>query len=319
MFGDIGADQLAELVDGYLREFLGTGLRDVLFRAGRIDAVWGVTTHDARDVVIKAHRPPVDLAARGAAVTAQEVLVGARFPCPVPLSGPDAFRGFTLSAESYMNRGLPADAHLPAVRATIAEGLFRHIDLLRSVPSLASTAGRGPAWCRYENGPWPRPHDTIFDFSWTPDGFGWLDDLARAAADQTLGLRPDERVVGHADWYAGNLRFLDGQLVATFDWELTSDAEAVVAGLAAGGYTAGPGSAGAPPPPEEVAAFLADYDSLRSERFSGREQGAAAGAAAWVIAFNARCELALPDDLVGRRANLTAARELGASYARVRW
>jgi hypothetical protein len=103
----------------------------------------------------------------------------------------------------------------------------------------------------------------------------------------------DETVVGHADWYSGNLRFDGDRLVAAFDWALTADTEAVIAGLSAGSYTAGGSSAGGLPTPDEVAAFLLDYDSVRTRPFAPRQQRVVAGAASWVIAYNARCELSL--------------------------
>ena len=51
--------------------------------------------------------------------------------------------------------------------------------------------------------------------------------------------------------------------------------------------------AGRPPSPEEVAAFLADYEDARARRFTGEQQVAAAAAATWVMAYNARCVVCL--------------------------
>jgi len=97
------------------------------------------------------------------------------------------------------------------------KGLAEHIGILRASPDLPSRAGSGPAWCRYQAGPWPTPHDMIFDVTVTPDGFEWLDEFAQSAADRLNVRRPgSEVVVGHADWYAGNLRFNRGRLVAAF-------------------------------------------------------------------------------------------------------
>ena len=53
------------------RDRLGSAIADVRFRAGRIDAVWGVGLQDSRAVVIKAHRTPVDLRAAKATIDAQ--------------------------------------------------------------------------------------------------------------------------------------------------------------------------------------------------------------------------------------------------------
>jgi hypothetical protein len=93
---------------------------ETLFRAGRVDAVWAVRTEDARQLVIKAHRQPVDLIARQATAIAQRLLTDAGFPCPYPVSGPDQFEGLVLTTETLMTTGTPA-------------------------------------WCHYQNGPWPTP------------------------------------------------------------------------------------------------------------------------------------------------------------------
>lgn len=51
-----------------------------------------------------------------------------------------------------------------------------------------------------------------------PGGYGWLDELAAAAADRA-GSVAGPTVLGHSDWYARNLRFADGVVVAAYDWE----------------------------------------------------------------------------------------------------
>lgn len=102
-------------------------------------------------------------------------------------------------------------------------------------------------------------------------------------------------MVGHADWYAGNTAVVDGALVGTFDWELVADTEAVIAGFAASCYASSSTGGGGLSTPEEVAAFMIDYNHARGRPLSHREQRAAAGAAAWILAFNARWQVALID------------------------
>ena len=99
--------------------------------------------------------------------------------------------------------------------------------------------------------------------------------------------------MGHADWYAGNAAMAGGELVATFDWELVADTEAVIAGFTAACYAASSTSGDGLSTPEEVSAFLRDYDAVRRTPLTGPEQQAAAAAAAWIVAFNARWELGL--------------------------
>ena len=99
--------------------------------------------------------------------------------------------------------------------------------------------------------------------------------------------------MGHADWYAGNTAVVDGVLVGTFDWELVADTEAVIAGFAASCYASSSTGGGGLSTPEEVTAFLRDYEDVRAQPLSEPERRAAAAAAAWILAFNARWQVAL--------------------------
>lgn len=254
----------------------------------------GVELQDGREVVIKAHRTPVDLGAAQATMDAQRALAAADFPCPVPLAGPDEVDGRVLTAETLIVSARP-DGRQPANRRLLAEGLARHIAILRAHPDLVERAGPGPSWCRYQGGPWPVPHDTLVDFEPTVADYEWLDRFGRRAADQTLDNRePDQVVVGHADWYAGNTAVIDDRLVGVFDWELVADTEAVIAGFTASCYAASASGGGGLSTPEEVAAFLQDYEEVRGQQLSdGGRRAAAAAAAAWILAFNARWQVAL--------------------------
>jgi len=317
VLGPGSVTELRSFLDAYTVQVLGSPIADVRFRAGRIDAVWGVVLGDGRAVVIKANRQPVDLSALGAAREAQEVLVAAGFPCPEPLSGPDQVEGRVLTAEVMLTEGDAADGRTPADRRLLAEGLAQHIDLLRGRPALLRGTGAGPSWCRYQDGPWPVPHDPIVDFRSTPAGYAWLDSYAERASNQVLSYRnPDELVVGHADWYGGNAAVAGGELVATFDWELVAEDEAVIAGFAAACYAASPTSGAGLSNPEQAIAFLRDYDVARGVALTHHQQRAAAGATAWILAFNARWEIGLP---AGEGATTELVRERQADFLDLSW
>jgi aminoglycoside phosphotransferase (APT) family kinase protein len=72
--------------------------------------------------------------------------------------------------------------------------------------------------------------------------------------------------VGHADWYAGNTAVADGRLVGVFDWDLVTDTEAVIASFTAACYAASASGGGGLSNPQEVAAFLQDYEDVRASR-----------------------------------------------------
>ncbi len=270
--------------------------------------------------MIKSHRRPADLEAIAAATEAKRLLRASDFPCPEPVSGPDEIDGQVLIAETLQGDGEVPDGRDPVNRRLLAAGLAWHIDVLRARPDLLQRSGGGPSWCHYQAGPWPVPHDPIVDFRSTPDGYAWLDAYAQQAADQIRTHRcADKMVVGHADWYAGNTAVAAGRLVATFDWELVADAEAVIAGFTAACYAASSTSGAGLSSPEEVAAFLHDYDVVRGAPLTADEQRAAAGAAAWILAFNARWELALRQEGQTDGPTLTLVRERQQDYLALTW
>jgi len=317
--GAVTLPELHTFLDAWVRDRLGSAIADVRFRAGRIDAVWGVGLQDGRAVVIKAHRTPVDLDAAHATIDAQQALAAAGFPCPVPLAGPDEVDGRVLTAETLLVGARP-DGRDPAIRRLLADGLARHLEILRARPDLVPRAGSGPSWCRYQNGPWPVPHDTLVDFRSTLTGFEWLDAFGQRAADQILNNREMEKVlVGHADWYVGNTAVVDGLLVGTFDWELVADTEAVIAGFAASCYAASPTSGGGLSTPGEVAAFLHDYEDVRGQPLSKREQRTAAAAAAWILAFNTRWQAALIVHDLGDQATIALVQHHQEDYLSLSW
>ena len=319
VYGSVPPAELWAFLDSWVRDRLGSPLATVRFRAGRIDVVWGVELEDGRAVVIKTHRPPVDLQATRVASDAQRLLSAAGFPCAVPLAGPDEVRGRVLTAETLIVGGAP-DGRDPASRLLLAEGLPRQIEILRDRPDFARRAGPGPSWCQYQAGPWPVPHDTLVDFRTTPAGFEWLDTFGQRAGEQILSHRDATQVVvGHADWYAGNTAVAGDALVGTFDWELVADTEAVIAGFAAACYAASSTGGGGLSTPEEAAMFLRDYDSVRSRPLAHDERRAAAGAAAWIMAFNARWQVGLIAHELCDETTLSLVRDRGEDYLSLRW
>jgi hypothetical protein len=319
VYGSVTSLELRAFLDAWAKHRLGSPIAKVRFRAGRIDVVWGVELGDGRAVVIKTHRSPVDLDAARVAHDAQLLLARSGFPCAVPLAGPDEVEGRVLTAETLIDGETP-DGRDPGSRLLLAEGLVRHIEILRARSDFVRRAGPGPSWCHYQAGPWPVPHDTLVDFRSTPTGFEWLDTFGRRAADQILAHRDAENVVvGHADWYAGNTAIAGGALIGTFDWELVADTEAVIAGFAAACYAASSTGGGGLSTPDEVAMFLRDYDTARAEPLAARERRTAAGAAAWILAFNARWQVGLIGHGLCDEATVSLVRNRAEDYLTLVW
>ncbi|HEY2175426.1 MAG TPA: hypothetical protein VGH85_16595 [Mycobacteriales bacterium] len=320
VFGTGKRDQIDDWLARHLRARLGVDLSRILLRTGRIAAVYGGALSDGRQVAIKVHRDPADLPYLGAVAACQRRLADAGYPCPDPLDGPAATDGRTALIETLRTDGEPGNGHEPTIRRAMAQALFAQRDLLRSSPVDAIIAG-APAWSRYERGPWPTPHDPIFDFTVTPEEFTWIDDLARRAAGALEQVGPPD-AIAHADWCCGNLRFLDGAVSSSYDWDsLAAAPEAVVVGVSAGDFTSGGVVCADSPTPDEVAAFLRDYEDARSHPFSRAEQQNAAAAVTWVLAYNARCGVSfLPDDGSPPAGSaLQALTTYGAAYLDIRW
>ncbi len=319
IFSTGDAAEIRSALDAYAHDRLGAGIVDVIFRAGRIDAVWAVRLSDGRSVLIKAHRQPVDLAARLATVRAQRMLADAGFPAPRPISDTAEFRGLVLTTEELVTAGSRGDARVSAVRRALAHGLATHVAILRAHPEIAASAGPGPAWCRHQDGPWPEPHDPIFDLRETPSGFAWLDEYAAEAASRLREGDQNDRTVGHADWYIGNARFSGDALVGTFDWDLVAAPEPHIAGFAAAAFTDGGTDVQDLPRPEEVRDFLTDYEGARGRPFGPGEQRQAAAATAWTLAYNARCQLAFLDGDPQPGTALRLLADSGKDYLELRW
>lgn len=291
IFAAESPDEVRDWLDVHLRARLGVAVEAITFRAGDIGAVFGLRLVDGREVVLKALRPGADLHRLQAVASAQNRLAAAGFACPVVIDGPSSTRGVLAVVEQAMSCTSSGSPHDAATRAAIAGGLAVQIELLRDVDGSALITGR-PAWANWDSGAWPTPHDSIFDFSTSVDGFEWLDRAADRAAHvlRTADDRP--AVIGHSDWVWQNVCIRDGQFLAGYDWDsLVYAPESAVVGMAASSFTQGSPDAPDAPSTDEVAEFISDYESASGRRFDRIEQQTARAAAAWVRYYNARCQL----------------------------
>ena len=320
IFGEVTADDVTAWLDQHVYHRLSLGVQTVLFRAGRLAAVYGLQLTDGLAIVAKVYRA-ADVERLTAAVSCQRLLADARYPCPSPLDAPVEVDGRIVLLETLLERGERGDAHHATTRRAMVRALSEQIRILRSVPELRSGLLKPPAWAAYDHGPWPIPHDPIFDFTTTPVGFSWLDHLAKLAAE-ALAPRRQPDAIGHSDWVCQNLRFNEGGVCAAYDWDsLLAESEPVLVGVVAGAYTEGSIAGAGAPTPQEVVAFLSDYEANRHTPFSKSDQAAATAAATWVLAYNARCGLSAETFGYPAREGspLKTLSRYGASYLTLRW
>jgi hypothetical protein len=112
-----------------------------------------------------------------------------------------------------LERGQGGNGFEPQCRKTIASGLAELIELLRSF--------KGDFSClkHFQRGDslYPQPHSKLFDFEKTAAGAEWIDAFARRARQGEAREGPP--LLGHAAWRVEHLRFENGNIVATYDWD----------------------------------------------------------------------------------------------------
>src|SRR6266496_150083 len=108
-------------------------------------------------------------------------------------------------------------------------------------------------------------------------------------------------VLGHADWRVGHLRFQDGRIVATYDWDsLAFCPETELVGISAHGFTADWALEGFRriPTADDIRAYVADYEAARGQPFSKSERRSLFAMCVYCIAYGARCAHSLEPDKI---------------------
>jgi len=150
-----------------------------------------------------------------------------------------------------------------------------------------------PAWAYWnhtETGLWPRRDGVDVDLNQEPDP-DWLREIAMRVRARLANFHKPS-VVGHADWWSDNLRWVGHQLHAVFDWDsITAQPEAILVGEAAYMFAKTTFELDGCAPGANIEAtdqFLASYEQARGRPWTDDEREAAWGAGLWVAAFDAR-------------------------------
>jgi hypothetical protein len=272
-------------LDRWCARVLGSPPSTRLFEAGYLSRVVGLRLADGREVVVKVRQASPRLTA---CVAAHQRLHERGFPCPEPLSDAVAFsEGLVATAEKFVagDELLPGAGRSAALFAPPFARLIRLAPTVEELPSL-----RPPlpwtGWNHDEGGLWPWPDDKDVDLN-ASAGPAWIDDAGRRAQNRLRAAGAANHIVGHGDWYAGNLRWSGDDLLVVHDWDsVIADTEAALVGFAAAVFpTTRPGDEATVVESDE---FLAAYQSSANRRFDRDEMEVAWAAGCWLRAFDAK-------------------------------
>jgi hypothetical protein len=299
-FGTTDPNGIAAAVDTWCARNLGAGIEHYEFFDSSSGSVHGVALGDGRRVVVKVHRPSVPTAYLDALARVQHAFADAGRPAPRPL-----VRVERITAETMLGPFPKVDAHDPHVRRTLARGLAAFV----SDASRLDATGLAHPLAVPDGALYPPPHSARFDFEATAGGAEWIDEFARAAQAQAV---PGPDVVVHGDWRIDNVRVVDDEIAAIYDWDsvgVLSEYTAVAA--AATTFSVDweqPMGARFPTAPE-IAAFVAEYETARGVGLDHERLGVAMIAS---LAYGARCEHAAGSEHAATADSFTARlRELG--------
>lgn len=266
---------------------LGAPPAKELFRSGHLSLVIGLGLADGRDVVVKVRAQSSRL--RGC-VEVQRRLASAGFPCPTPITDVSDLEGAAANAETLDGAGadLPTSGRAPAPFAGGLALLIAMAPAPEDVPPL-DPAPPWTAWNHDGDGLWPAADDYDGDLN-SVGGPAWID-AAGAAAWERLSAHRNATVVGHGDWYTGNLRWDQSTLHVVHDWDsVLIDTEAAIVGFAAGVYPTV--HAGSEASVTETEGFITHYVATRGREFTDDEVECAWAAGVWLRAFDSKKQFA---------------------------
>jgi hypothetical protein len=287
------AARIFDMMNDFCRTRLDSNIRGYFFYRASVGSAHGIQLEDGHNVVIKVRPPPetnpdlsLDRKSLETICSVMSWLCDRGYPCSKILLGPTPLARGLATVEELLDRGQHGNGFEPKCRKTIASGLAELIELLRSFKGAVSSLKYfGPGNFLY-----PQPHSKLFDFKKTASGAEWIDDFARRARQSEAHVGTP--VLGHADWRVEHLRFDDGNIVATYDWDsLAFRPETELVGLSAHGFTADWALEGVRriPTADDIRAFVTDYETARAQPFTKSERQSLFAHCVYSIAYGARC------------------------------
>jgi hypothetical protein len=292
IFGTVEPEEMVAILDRYCTLHLGANPAGGIFYRGSAGCAVGLRLESGDEIAIKAYQERWTAPYLAAVQSVQKRLCAEGFPCPRPLVPPKPLqpgRPNLAMVESFVSD--PGMEPLRGSRACrySAAGLARQVTLCRSVPPARAFVAHP---LRAESGRlYAEPHSPLFDFGRPSSGAGWIDDYA-ARASALRDADVSAPVVAHLDWSARNIRIGQRGLVAAYDWDslaLVSESTAVGQAAATWSVTSEPGGSEFPSL-ESITEFVLRYEEEAGRAFDEAQWRAVGGAAAYVLAYTARCE-----------------------------
>lgn len=289
VLGQRDPQEFADSISDAFRKINLSSPESCLFRAYSVGVVLGLKLESGEKVGAKVHPVSRRRDFLEAVTEAQSHLAATGFPAPRPIAPVITFGDRLMTIEEWRDEGELRDPHIPAVRATMADYLYRTADALSSFsedPRLENPL----QWHEPER-LWPVPHNVLFDFERFAQAGDWIDSIARVAKPvATLKGGP---LAGHMDWSAKHFRFTGDNVSAIYDWDsLAAESETTIVGNAAATFTyqeeldieRAPSTA-------DILGFVADYEKARGSPFDEEETRAVCAQAIYLLAYGARCEV----------------------------
>ena len=306
IFGTPEPTAIARIVEGFCQSHLSSTVARALFFRVTVGCTFGVELAGGNQIVIKVFQPRWSEVFLNATRRVQDHIARSGFPAPRPLGplarlGPE---GCLAAIDTY----LPDPGMRPFTEPSELQESARTLARLMTLAQGMDPTGLGQSPMRHDGALYPTPHSPVFDFESTAEGAAWIDRFA-AEAKRAMAKENGELVITHADWSARNIRIVESQLVASYDWDsaaATTEATAVGQAALTWRSTSEPGD-GPFPALGELDAYYKAYEQARGHAIDRR---GARAASLYLLSYIARCEHSLAGKGLANNEPVSARRRL---------
>jgi hypothetical protein len=265
LFGTIDCADAARQVGDFVEQAFSSHIaQTLLIRVGSAFAA-GLLLTDGRKIFVKIHPGEFSLDELNNHHRAQELLREQGLPIARLILGATLFgREKYASAHAFRDRGDRQRAYHSGTIAGAAQAFGRLIEAARQLPADIDlpdmlTEYPHPFWSPGPGMPPPRPFPPKER----------IEAVVAAVKDSAIAVL-GRKVMGHGDWASRNMKFLDGEVSAIFDFEaLVFGPEPVLTGQAAIQFVNEP--QGVRDPAAATVEFIKAYETAVGRAFDGED------------------------------------------------